>query len=101
MIESLDKLLHVYPMNNAEEHYEVGALLNKFEPTDKIYVFVYTSLYRRQRTLYEILAVEDMRLRLSDLEILKLCLTIVVTHKNIAEVRQTTIDTSLDSYVFY
>jgi hypothetical protein len=101
LIESLDKLPHVYPMNDAEEHYEVGALLNKFEPTDKIHVFAHTSPCRRQRTLREILAVEDLRSRLSDLEILKLCLTIVVAHENMAEVRQTTMDTSLDSYVFY
>lgn len=101
LIKSLDELPPFDSANDAEEHYEVGALLNKFDSTDKIHVFAHTNPCRRQRTLREILAGDDSRSKLSDVEILRLCLTIVVAHENMTEVRKTTMDTCLDSYVFY
>jgi hypothetical protein len=101
LIEYLDELPHVDLVKDTREHYEVGALLNKFDPTDKIHVFAHRHPSRKQRTLREVLTEEDSRSRLSDAEIVNLCLAIVVAHNNLTDVRKTTMSTSLDSYVFY
>lgn len=101
LIECLDELPHVDAVSDAEEHHEVGALRNKFDSTDMIHVFAHTNPCRKQQTLREILALEDSCSKLSDWEILKLCLTIVIAHENMIEVRKTTTDTTLDDYVFY
>ena len=77
------------------------ALLNKFDPSDKIHVFAHRHPSRKQRTLREVLTEENSRSRLSDSEIVNLCLAIVVAHNNLTDVRKTTMSTGLDSYVFY
>jgi hypothetical protein len=100
-IEDLDTLPHFSQVQNEDEHYEFGALTSKYEPTDKIHVFAQKGAWRKQRTLHDILTAEHLRSKLSNDNIVELCLNIAVAHRNLADVRAITRNVDLKSYVFY
>jgi hypothetical protein len=98
-IENLDTLPHV--SQDEDEHYEFGALSSKYEPMDKIHVFAQKGTWRKQNTLHDILTAEHLRSKLSNENIVELCLNIAVAHRNMADVRAITRNADLKSYVFY